>query len=154
MPQNSGKNIKYRPPRIRVPQQQKAIFTVDTEKRLGVLQRLSLTGGSALLTTGPIPEGTLGELLFATAFGNVKAHIEFLRSGVDGVPHAQAFRFVTMDTLSSHRLAKALQEMNTAEFSDAVQEQTQIGQALETVRQSMRQLSGMFGSVRRTRSKP
>ena len=153
MPQNIGKNITYRPPRIRVPRQQKAIFTVDTEKRLGVLQRLSLTGGSALLTTGPIPEGTLGELQFATVFGSVKAHIEFLRSGVDGVPHAQAFAFVTMDGLSSQRLAKALHEMNTLEFSDDVQDLSQIGQAFEKVRQSVLQLSGVLNSARRTRSK-
>ncbi len=36
----------------------KAIFTVDSQKLLGVVQQLSLTGGSALLFRGPIAEGT------------------------------------------------------------------------------------------------
>ena len=84
-----------RPPRIRVPNQQKAIFTVDNQKIIGVVQRLSSTGGSALLMKGPIPKGTLGEMLFGTVFGKVNAHIEFLHRGADGVPLAQAFTFVT-----------------------------------------------------------
>lgn len=117
------------------------------------MQRLSSTGGSALLTRDPIPKGTLGELLFATAFGKVKAHIEFLHKGADGVPLAQAFAFVTMDALSSQRLGKALQEMNTSAFSDDVHERIQVGIVFESVRQSMRQLSGMLSAVRRTRPK-
>jgi hypothetical protein len=136
-----------------VPHQQKAIFTVDNQKLVGVVQRLSLTGGSALLMRGPIPEGTLGEMLFATVFGKVNAHVEFLHRGADGVPLAQAFTFITMDTLSSQRFRKALEEMNTSEFSDDVRERTQIDAALETLRQSIRQLSGMLNSVRRTKSK-
>ena len=153
MPKNIGKNVKYRPPRIRVPRQQRAIFTVGNQKRVGIMLRLSSTGGSALLTKDPILQGTLGELLFATAFGNVKAHIEFLHKGADGVPLAQAFAFVTMDALSSERLGKALHEMNTSEYSDDVRDLSQIEVAFETVRQSVRQLSGMLSSVRRTKSK-
>lgn len=104
MPRNVGKTRKYRPPRIRVPYQQKAIFTVDNQKLVGVVQRLSLTGGSALLMKGPIAEGTLGEIVFATVFGKVNAHIEFLHVGADGVPLSQAFAFITMDAVSSHRV--------------------------------------------------
>jgi hypothetical protein len=153
MPQNLGKTRKYRPPRIRVPYQQKALFTVNHQKLVGVVQRVSLTGGSALLTRGPIAEGTLGEILFATAFGKVNAHIEFLHVGADGVPLSQAFAFVTMDAVSSQRLEKALKEMNTSDFSDDVREQTQMGVAFETLRQSFRQLSGMLSPVRRSKSK-
>jgi hypothetical protein len=43
--------------------------------------------------------------------------------------------------------------MNTAEFSDDVRKRTPIDIAFETLRQSVRQLSGMLNSVRRTRSK-
>ena len=150
MARKAGKSAKYRPPRIRVPHQQKAIFTVDNQKLVGVVQRLSLTGGSALLVKGPIPQGTLGEMLFATVFGKVNAHIEFLHRCADGVPLAQAFAFVTMDAKSSQRLNKALEEMNTSEFSDDVRERPQIDVAFETLRQSVRQLSGMLNSVRRT----
>lgn len=151
MPRNVGKTRKYRPPRIRVPYQQKAIFTVDNQKLVGVVQRLSLTGGSALLMKGPIAEGTLGEIVFATVFGKVNAHIEFLHVGADGVPLSQAFAFITMDAVSSQRLKQALEEMNTSDFSDDVRGRTQIDAAFETLRQSVRQLSGMLSSVRRTR---
>jgi hypothetical protein len=102
---------------------------------------------------GPIAERTLGEIRFATAFGQVNAHIEFLHVGADGVPLSQAFAFVTMDATSSQRLGKALEEMNTSDFSDDVPERTHMDVAFETLRQSMRQLSGMLGSVRRTKSK-
>jgi len=152
MSRHAKKTVKSRPPRIRVPRQQKAIFTIDNQKLLGVVLRLSLTGGSALLTKGPIAQGTLGEMLFATAFGNVKAHIEFLHRGADGVPLAQAFTFIAMDAASGQRLAKALDEMNTLEFSDDVRGRTQLDVAFETLRQSVRQISGMLSSVRRSRS--
>ena len=102
---------------------------------------------------GPIAERTLGEILFATAFGKVNAHIEFLHVGADGVPLSQAFAFITMDADSNQRLKQALEEMNTSEFSDDVREQNQIDMAFETLRQSVRRLSGMFASVRRPRSK-
>jgi hypothetical protein len=144
------KSRRPRPPRIRVPNQQKAIFTVDNEKIVGVVQRLSSTGGSALLMKGPIPKGTLGEMLFATVFGKVKAHIEFLHRGADGVPLAQAFTFITMDGTSSHRFQKALEEMNTSDFSDTTVKEGSLNAALDTLRQSIRQLSGMLNSKRRT----
>jgi hypothetical protein len=147
-----GKSRRARPPRIRVPDRQKAIFTVDNERIVGVVQRLSLTGGSALLNKGPIPEGTLGEMLFATVFGKVNAHIEFLHRGADGVPLAQAFTFITMSGTSSQCLQKALEEMNTSDFSDTRAEESSLSAALEKLRQSVRQLSGMLNSRRRTRS--
>ena len=153
MPRNIGRTAKYRPPRIRVPHQQKAIFIVDNQKLVGVLQQLSLTGGSALLLKQHIPQGTLGKMLFATVFGKVNAHIEFLHRGADGVPLAQAFTFISMDTVSSQRLKKALEEMNTPEFSDYVRKRTQVDVAWDTLRQRVRQLSGMLNSVRRTKWK-
>jgi hypothetical protein len=94
MLRKTEKSRRPRPPRILVPNQQKAIFTVDNQKIIGVVQRLSSTGGSALLMKGPIPKGTLGEMLFGTVFGKVNAHIEFLHRGADGVPLAQAFTFI------------------------------------------------------------
>jgi hypothetical protein len=151
MPRKTEKARKPRPPRIRVPHQQKAIFTINTQKFVGVVQRLSLTGGSALLAKGPIPQGTLGEIVFGTVFGKVKAHIEFLHQGADGVPLAQAFAFLTMDTMSSEHLKRAIEEMHTSNFSDLKQKPA--NGALETLRQSILQLSGMLNSVRRTQSK-
>lgn len=151
MPQKTEKSLKPRPPRIRVPNQQKAIFTVDNQKLVGVVQRLSLTGGSALIAKGPIPERALGEMVFGTVFGKVTAHIEFLQSGADGTPLAQAFAFLAMDAMSSQRLKKAIEEMHSSDLSDLKQGPTD--RAVETLRQSMLRLSGMLNSVRRTRPK-
>lgn len=153
MPRNIEKSRKHRPPRIRVPHQQKAIFTVDDRKVVGVVQRLSLTGGSALLLKGPIPEGTVGQIVFGTVFGQVNAHIEFLHRGADGVPLAQAFAFLTMDDISNQRFRMALEEMHTSDLSDLIPKQTPLDAAFETLWQSVRHLSGMFNSVRRARSK-
>ncbi len=83
----------------------------------------------------------------------VNAHIEFLHVGADGVVLAQAFAFITMDAISSQRLNKVLEEMNTSDFSDDVRERNQIDVAFETLRQNVPHLSGMFGSVGRPRSK-
>jgi hypothetical protein len=134
-----------------VPNQQKAIFTIDNQKLVGVVQRLSLTGGSALLVRGPIPEGALGEIVFGTVFGKVNAHIEFLHTGADGVPLAQAFAFLTMDAVSSQRFKKAIEEMHTSDLSEL--KKKPIDAAFETLRQSVLQLSGMLNSGRRTPSK-
>jgi len=151
MPRNTEKSRKPRPPRIRVPHQQKAIFTIDNQQLVGVVLRLSLTGGSALLVRGPIPEGALGEIVFGTVFGRVNAHVEFLHRGADGVPLAQAFAFLTMDAMSSQRLKRAIEEMYTPDLSHP--KQTPIDAAFETLRQSVLLLSGMLSSVRGTQSK-
>ncbi|SRR5260370_961309 len=145
-----------RPPRIRVPYQQKVIFTVDNQSFVGIVQRLSLTGGSALLVKGPIPEGTLGEMALGTVFGKVNAHIEFLHTGADGVPLAQAFAFLAMDAVSSKRFKTAAEQMQSAGFSDVEQKQTPIDVAFESwskLRESVRQISGLLISGRPTRSK-
>jgi len=152
VPRKVEKSRKDRPPRIRVPQQQRAVFTVDDRKFVGIVQRLSWTGGSVLLVKGPIPEGKLGEIAFGTVFGKVNAHIEFLHTGADGIPLAQAFSFLTMDATSSKRFKTALEEMRTSEFSDDVQKRTPIDTAFETLRESIRQLSGVLG--KRTAAKP
>jgi hypothetical protein len=87
-----------RPPRIRVPNEEKAIFVVDQQKFLGIVRCLSLTGGSALLVKGSFPEGTLGEIALSTVFGKVSAHIEFLDRGADGYhsrKHSASLRWTT-----------------------------------------------------------
>jgi hypothetical protein len=152
-----GKPGKHtRPPRIRVPNQERAVFTVDSQKFIGVIQRLSETGGSALLVKGPIPKGTLGEMDLGTVFGKVNAHIEFLHTGADGVPLAQAFRFLGMDAVSTRRFNAAAKQMQVAGFADVEEKQTPIDGALQSwskLRDSIRQLSEAVTSPRRTRSK-
>ena len=107
VPPKVQKRKRARPPRIRVPNNEQALFTVEAQKHLGVIQRLSLTGGSVILSKGPIPQGTVAEMDLNTVFGKVTAHIEFLQAGADGIPRAQAFRFLGMDDTSSERFSAA-----------------------------------------------
>jgi hypothetical protein len=115
----SDKSAKVsRAPRIRVPNSERALFSVDDTRFVGVLQRLSLTGGSAVLSKGPITHGALGDITLNTVYGKVSAHIEFLQTGADGIPLAQAFRFIAMDDRSSQRFAAAAKQMEKEGFSD------------------------------------
>jgi hypothetical protein len=107
-----------RAPRIRVPNSERALFAVDGKRFVGVLQRVSLTGGSAVLSKGPIPRGTMGYIDLNTIFGKVSAHVEFLQTGADGIPLAQAFRFLAMDDRSAKRFAAAAKQMEEEGFSD------------------------------------
>ncbi|MBZ5658432.1 MAG: hypothetical protein LAO56_24530 [Acidobacteriia bacterium] len=116
-------NKRPRAPRIRVPNSERALFAVDAVRFVGVLQRLSLTGGSAVLSKGPIPQGTMGDIALSTVFGRVDAKIEFLQTGADGVPLAQAFRFIAMDDTSTERFDAAAKQMQEAGFSDTPEEE-------------------------------
>ena len=118
MPQKLQRRRKgARAPRIRVPNNERALFTVDNHKFVGVIQRLSLTGGSAILSKGPIPQGTLAEMRLNTVFGKVTAQIEFLHTAAES-PLAQAFCFLHMDDVSCERFSAAAKQMERAGFSD------------------------------------
>jgi len=157
MPRKIDKLAKHsRPPRIRVPNQERAVFTVDHQKFLGTIQRLSVTGGSVVLAKGFLPERTPGEMTLGTVFGKVNAQIEFLQAGADGVPLAQAFRFVAMDDVSAKRFSAAAEKMQNAGFADAEQRQTPVHMAFEgwtQLRQGVQRISGMLTSARGKRSK-
>ena len=150
-PQTSGKST--RPPRIRVPNNEKALFTVDAKKFVGVIHRLSLTGGSAVLSSAPIPPGTLAEMDLGTVFGKVSAQIQFMHSGADGIPQAQAFRFIDMDDVSRERFSAAAAQMQSAGFSDAEEKGNSFGnltsQSLSKVRDSISRLSVLIKSARK-----
>jgi hypothetical protein len=145
-----------RAPRIRVPNKERALFTVETQKFVGVLQRLSLTGGSAILSKGPFPHGTVATIGLNTVFGKVTAQIQFLQTGADGIPLAQAFRFVDMDDVSSRRFTAAAEKMQSAGFSDVEEKAKSLGdgasQTLSKLRNSIHRLSGVISSSRRTRA--
>jgi hypothetical protein len=135
-----------RPPRIRVPNNEKALFTVDAKKFVGVLRRLSLTGGSAVVSNGPIPEGTIAEMNLGTVFGKVTAQIEFMHCGADGMPLAQAFRFIDMDEVSAKRFSAAAKQMEKAGFSDTEEKGNPLGNlaslTLSKLRHSIGSISG------------
>jgi len=105
-------------PRIRVPNRERVLFTIMDRRFVGVLQRLSLTGGSVVHTEEPIPRGTLARFDLRTVFGIVTAQIEFLHVGADGNGAAQAFRFLGMDDSCTRRLKAAIEGMQNAGYSD------------------------------------
>ena len=152
VPQKLQKRKRVRPPRIRVPNNEQALFTVDARRFLGVIHRLSLTGGSVVLSKGAIPHGTLAEMELNTVFGRVSAHIEFLQTGADGMPNAQAFRFLGMDDASSERFDSAARQMQSAGFSDVEEQGNSIvdhaSQGLSKLRNSIRYLSELIDSGR------
>jgi hypothetical protein len=158
MAQDSQKPGKHtRPSRIRVPNNERALFTVDTNKFVGVVRRLSLTGGSVVLSKGPIPQGTVAQMDLRTVFGKVTAQIEFMHSGADGIPLAQAFRFLDMDDVSSERFSAAAMRMERAGFSDVEERENPVGdlasQTLHKLRNSFGRLGVMIPSGRRTGDK-
>ena len=158
MPQKGNKpRQRTRPPRIRVPNSERALFVMDDSKFVGVIQRLSLTGGSAILAKGPIPQGTLGKMCLNTVFGQVTAQIEFLQMGADGIPLAQAFRFVAMSDISSERFTAAVRQMESGGFSDAEPAGSPLGdlasQSVSKLRDSIRRLSAVITPSRQTSPK-
>jgi len=105
---------------------------------------------------GPFPHGTVATIVLNTVFGNVTAQIQFLQTGADGIPLAQAFRFVDMDAVSSRRFAAAADKMESAGFSDVEEKAKSLGdgafQTLSKFRDSIRRLSLVISSGRRTRA--
>jgi hypothetical protein len=143
---------RTRAPRIRVPNNERAIFVVDDAKFLGVIQRLSLTGGSAVLAKGPIPKGAMGEMVLNTVFGKVNAQIEFLHTGADGIPLAQAFRFLAMDDDSSRRFAAAAKQMEKEGFSDAPAKNRPLSGPSQTFNQLLHSVRRLAATITSTRS--
>ena len=133
-----------RPARIRVPNRERVLFTIRDHRFVGVLQRLSLTGGSVIHTEEPLPQGTLAGLDMRTVFGRVTAQIEFLHVGADGNTSAQAFRFLGMDDSCTGRLRTAIERMQGAGYSDAEVEGNSLSalasKSLSTVRDHIQRL--------------
>ncbi len=141
---NSQKSA--RPPRIRVPNNEQAVFTVNRQKVLGVIKRISLTGGSVILALkGPAPQGSLGEICLHTIYGKVNGQVQFLHTGADGIPHAQAFRFLDMDELSRKRFTAAAQQMQRAGFSDTRERETPLDWASNGLSKITRRVARLMG---------
>ena len=88
-----------------------------------------------------------------TVFGKVKAQIQFLHSGADGIPLAQAFRFIDMDDVSRERFGAAAAQMQSAGFSDVEEKGISLGnltsQSMSKLRDSMSRLSVLIKSARK-----
>jgi len=85
-------------------------------------------------------------------FGKVKAQIQFLHSGADGIPLARAFRFIDMDDVSRERFSAAAAQMQSAGFSDVQEKGNSLGdltsQSLSKLRDSISHLSVLIKSAR------
>jgi hypothetical protein len=143
MSKSQKSSKRARAPRIRVPNSERALFAVDNVRFVGVIQRLSVTGGSAVFNKDPVPHGTIGDITLNTVFGRVDAKVEFLQTGADGVAHAQAFRFIVMDDTSAERFAAAARQMEQAGFSDTSDEKaaSSVGKRLTRVLDRVRRLA-------------
>lgn len=125
---------------------------IEAEKFVGVIQRISITGGSAILSKGPIAHGTFGEMALKTVYGPMRAQIQFLNCGADGIPLAQAFRFVDMDETSRKRFNASIKKMQEAGFSDRPDAENSLGeraaQGLSKLGDSIRRLSSLVNNSR------
>ena len=91
-----------------------------------------------------------------TVFGQVTAQIQFLRAGAEGIPLAQAFRFLGMDEVSSRRFALAAEQMQSAGFSDmeagGKSFEGVASQTLSKLWKSVQRLSAVINSGKRARA--
>lgn len=109
----SPKPDRTRPARFKVPNNEKVIITIGTERYPGVLSVLSATGGALKITRRTDP-GTFADIRMSTVGGSITAVIEFLafRAGT------QAFRFVQIDATNRKRLQSALDHMDSEGLGD------------------------------------
>jgi hypothetical protein len=90
-----------------------------------------------------------------TVFGKVQAQIQFLHTGADGIPLAQAFQFLHMDDLSKQRFKAAAEQMQREGFSDVEGERELFGLAYQVSKlgESIRRISMAINVSRRVGAK-
>src|SRR5215510_3800677 len=98
---------RKRAPRVRVPNNEQAIISINAEQFRGTLGLLSRTGGTILLHRQIAP-GTLAEIEIKTVSGKFLATIQLLGMSAR---NAQAFRFIEMGSIARGRLEDALKKM-------------------------------------------
>lgn len=107
----------HRAARVSVPNQEQAIISINGTNTVGVLCKLSVTGGSVRLPRWVV-RGTLGTIIMTTATGKIAPAVEFLSPGRNGSARTQAFRFIHMDPDDRRQLERALQQMIAQGFGD------------------------------------
>lgn len=106
-----------RAPRVNVPNKERAVVAFGAQRTVGVLFKLSITGGSLRLSK-PIDKGTVADLTIRATSGPITSAIEFLGAADKGAPPAQAFRFIHMGPAESRRLENALEEIRRQGFGE------------------------------------
>ncbi len=104
------------------------------------------------MSKGPIAQGTMGDIAMNTVYGKVSAQVEFLQTGADGVPLAQAFRFLAMEDASSKRFAKAAEEMVREGYSDALPLQPASSPGSETLGKLLQSVRALASTIVANRS--
>ena len=98
---------RIRSPRFSVPNNERAVVSIDSEEFDGTVHLLSLTGGT-IRSTKRFALGTFGDIRIKTVSGTFSATIELLRMASGGT---QAFRFISMGSVARTRLDDALNKM-------------------------------------------
>jgi len=110
----SKPSSRTRPSRYRVPNNEKVLLTVGSERLAGTLNILSMTGGT-VRTSKRLSPGTFADIKLNTVSGTITAVIELMTVRGES---AQAFRFVQIDGVSKKKLQKALETMESHGLGD------------------------------------
>ncbi|HEY3929073.1 MAG TPA: PilZ domain-containing protein [Candidatus Koribacter sp.] len=110
----SKPSARNRPSRYRVPNDEKVLLTVGSERFAGTLSVLSLTGGTMRVPKRPAP-GTFADIKLNTVTGTITAVIEMMTVRGDS---SQAFRFIQIDPASKKKLQQALETMEDHGLGD------------------------------------
>src|SRR5947209_17553909 len=95
-----------RAPRTTFPKPEPANFRVGDQLVEGLIRRLSMTGGCAVLTKN-VKTGTLAEIAIPTPLGLVCGLIELLAGNAGTKPSPKfGFRFVSFNERDHHQLTK------------------------------------------------
>ena len=106
-----------RAPRVNVPNKEQAIVSFGARHMVGVLCKLSTTGGSLRLPK-PMAKGTVADITIKSTSGPITSAVEFLGSADRGALPPQAFRFIHMGPAECRRLENALEEIRKQGFGE------------------------------------
>ena|SRR5690242_16500877 len=113
---NSGRD-SVRAPRVNVPNKEQAIVALGAQRMVGVLCKLSTTGGSLRLPK-PLSKGQIADLTIRATSGPITSAVQFLGPADRGALPPQAFRFIHMGPAECRRLENALEEIRRQGFGE------------------------------------
>jgi len=99
--------------RFKVPNNERVLISIESERMAGTLAVLSVTGGTIRLPRR-VPHGTFAEIQMDTVAGSLSAVIELL--AIRGT--TQAFRFVHTEPSNKKRLEKTLEVLESQGLGD------------------------------------
>ncbi len=106
-------HTSVRAPRVRIPQEEPVWFTYEGGRVQGTLQKISVTGGLAVLPK-QIAQGTIAEMKVKSTAGPITGIVELLDPRIHRGAPQQAFKFIAMDDTDHDRLAAILESLKSA----------------------------------------